>query len=135
MRSPLSTPALFDECRMVRAHGELVLATVAPLEHAMEGARAGCGRLFLMVDLSEVTFADGSIPGPLRDPSGGGPLDTTARRRGRVTYPVSPPQPAYGSAWRSTRPHIDAYCRRRGPVTYGSSYRAQISRTRGATSA
>jgi anti-anti-sigma factor len=64
---PFRTPELFDECRMVRARGELDLTTVAPLAHALEGARAGRGRVFLIVDLSEVTFTDGSILGPLRE--------------------------------------------------------------------
>ncbi|WP_175647511.1 STAS domain-containing protein [Streptomyces cyaneochromogenes] len=64
---PPRAPALFGECRMVRAHGELDLTTVAPLVHALEGARAGCGRIFLIVDLSEVTFTDGSILGPLHE--------------------------------------------------------------------
>ncbi|SDO03332.1 anti-anti-sigma factor [Streptomyces sp. cf386] len=64
---PPRAPALFDECRMVRAHGELDLTTVTPLAHALEGARAGCGRIFLIVDLSQVTFTDGSILEPLRE--------------------------------------------------------------------
>jgi anti-anti-sigma regulatory factor len=59
------TPELFDECRMVRARGELDLTTMAPLVHALEGARTGRGRLFLIVDLREVTFTDGSILRPL----------------------------------------------------------------------
>lgn len=62
---PFPTPELFDECRMVHAHGELDLTSVAPLVHALEGARTGCGRVFLIVDLREVTFADGSILRPL----------------------------------------------------------------------
>ncbi|WP_208870743.1 STAS domain-containing protein [Streptomyces aquilus] len=62
---PFPTPELFDECRMVHAHGELDLSSVAPLVHALEGARSGRGRVFLIVDLREVTFADGSILRPL----------------------------------------------------------------------
>jgi anti-anti-sigma factor len=62
---PFRTPELFAECRMVRARGELDLTTVAPLEQALAGARTGCGRVFLIVDLREVTFTDGSILGPL----------------------------------------------------------------------
>jgi anti-anti-sigma regulatory factor len=64
-REPSRMPELFDECRMVRAHGELDLTTMTPLVHALEGARAGRGRVFLIVDLREVTFADGSILQPL----------------------------------------------------------------------
>ena len=62
---PFRMPELFDECRMVRARGELDLTTMTPLVHALEGARTGCGRVFLIVDLREVTFADGSILQPL----------------------------------------------------------------------
>ncbi|MCI3274910.1 STAS domain-containing protein [Streptomyces cylindrosporus] len=58
-------PELFDECRMVHARGELDPTTVAPLAHALEEARTGHGRVFLIVDLREVTFADGSILEPL----------------------------------------------------------------------
>lgn len=64
---PFRTPELFDECRMVTARGELDLTTMEPLTHALEGARSGCGRLFLIVDLREVTFTDGSILRPLRE--------------------------------------------------------------------
>ncbi|NGO76085.1 STAS domain-containing protein [Streptomyces sp. YC504] len=63
----LVRPVLFDDCRVVRAHGELDLLTVAPLVRALNLARTGRGRLCLIVDLSEVTFADGSILGPLSD--------------------------------------------------------------------
>ncbi|SNX62715.1 anti-anti-sigma factor [Streptomyces sp. TLI_55] len=62
---PFPRPELFDECRMVHAHGELDLTSVAPLADALEGARSGRGRVFLIVDLREVTFADGSILRPL----------------------------------------------------------------------
>ena len=58
-------PELFDECRMVRVRGELDPTTVPPLAHALEEARTGCGRLFLIVDLREVTFPDGRILTPL----------------------------------------------------------------------
>ncbi|MEU7578674.1 STAS domain-containing protein [Streptomyces sp. NPDC041068] len=60
-------PALFEHCRVVRADGELDLTTVEPLARALRRARAGTGRLCLIVDLSEVTFADGSILGPLSE--------------------------------------------------------------------
>ncbi|MFI1761484.1 STAS domain-containing protein [Streptomyces sp. NPDC020800] len=59
-------PALFEECRIVRAHGELDTRTVAPLVRALAEARAARpGRLLLIVDLSEVTFTDCSILTPL----------------------------------------------------------------------
>lgn len=62
------TPALFEECRIVRAHGELDRQTVAPLVRALAEARAARpGRLLLIVDLSEVTFTDCSILTPLRE--------------------------------------------------------------------
>ncbi|WP_199551487.1 STAS domain-containing protein [Streptomyces sp. N35] len=63
----LVRPVPFEDCRVVRAHGELDLLTVAPLVRALNLARTGSGRLCLIVDLSEVTFADGSILGPLSD--------------------------------------------------------------------
>ncbi|MFC8517730.1 STAS domain-containing protein [Streptomyces sp. NPDC057257] len=50
---------------MVRARGELDLTAMARLVHALQGARTGCGRIFLIVDLHEVTFADRSILQPL----------------------------------------------------------------------
>ncbi|WP_420033271.1 STAS domain-containing protein [Streptomyces sp. cg28] len=58
-------PVLFDDCRTVRAHGELDLSTMAPLEEALRRARTGTGRLCLIVDLSAVTFVDGSLLAPL----------------------------------------------------------------------
>ncbi|MEU1258529.1 STAS domain-containing protein [Streptomyces chartreusis] len=58
-------PELFDECRMVRARGHLDLTTVSLLTHALEEARTGNGRVFLIVDLREVSFTDGSILRPL----------------------------------------------------------------------
>ncbi|WP_253916967.1 STAS domain-containing protein [Streptomyces sp. MNP-20] len=60
-------PLLFDDCRLVRARGELDLTTVAPLEHDLRLARAGAGRLCLIVDLTEVTFMDGSVLRPLNE--------------------------------------------------------------------
>jgi len=69
-REPLPTQdeatALFEECRIVRAHGELDTRTGAPLVRAQAEARAARpGRLLLIVDLSEVTFTDSSIVTPL----------------------------------------------------------------------
>ncbi len=58
-------PDLFDECRMVRARGELDPTTAAALAHALEEARTGYGRVFLIVDLSEVTLTDASLLRPL----------------------------------------------------------------------
>ncbi|MGN5379529.1 STAS domain-containing protein [Streptomyces lasalocidi] len=59
-------PELFEECRIVRAHGELDAQTVAPLVRALAEARAARpGRLLLIVDLSRVTFSDSSILAPL----------------------------------------------------------------------
>lgn len=62
---PYRMPELFDECRMVHARGELDVSTTTPLARALRDARTGCGRVFLIVDLREVTFADGSILQPL----------------------------------------------------------------------
>ncbi|MER6067991.1 STAS domain-containing protein [Streptomyces sp. NPDC001817] len=62
------TPALFEECRIVRAHGELDRQTVGPLARALAEARAaGPGRLLFIVDLSEATFTDCSVLTPLCD--------------------------------------------------------------------
>ncbi|MFF4571416.1 STAS domain-containing protein [Streptomyces sp. NPDC001410] len=59
-------PTPFEECRIVRAHGELDAQTVAPLVRALAEARADRpGRLLLIVDLSEVTFTDCGILTPL----------------------------------------------------------------------
>lgn len=60
-----AVPVLFDDCRLVGAQGELDLTTVAPFERALRHVRSGPGRLCLIVDLSGVTFADGSILEPL----------------------------------------------------------------------
>ncbi|MGV9562627.1 STAS domain-containing protein [Streptomyces sp. NPDC003480] len=70
MREPLTAqgeaPELLEECRIVHAHGELDAQTVEPLTRALAEARAARpGRLLLIVDLSEVTFADCSILTPL----------------------------------------------------------------------
>ncbi|MGV9344458.1 STAS domain-containing protein [Streptomyces spiralis] len=60
--------ALFEECRIVRAHGELDRRTVAPLVRAMTEARtARPGRLLLIVDLGQATLTDCSILTPLRE--------------------------------------------------------------------
>ncbi|GAV38259.1 STAS domain-containing protein [Streptomyces acidiscabies] len=58
-------PDLFDECRVVRAGGELDLTTAPAFAHTLEDACHGSGRLFLIVDLSGVMFMDGSVLGPL----------------------------------------------------------------------
>ncbi|WP_369247927.1 STAS domain-containing protein [Streptomyces sp. R41] len=60
-----SHPDLFDECRVVRAGGELDLTTAPAFTHALEDARRDAGRLYLIVDLSGVTFMDGSVLAPL----------------------------------------------------------------------
>ncbi|QDQ09317.1 STAS domain-containing protein [Streptomyces spectabilis] len=60
-------PALFDDCRLVRARGELDLTTVEPLTQALRQARAGHGRRCLIVDLREVTFMDGVVLEPLNE--------------------------------------------------------------------
>lgn len=61
-------PTLFEECRIVRAHGELDTRTLAPLVRALAEARAARpGRLLLIVDLSEVTSTDCGILTPLRE--------------------------------------------------------------------
>ncbi|MFD4560579.1 STAS domain-containing protein [Streptomyces sp. NPDC058469] len=58
-------PDLFDELRVVRASGELDLTTVPAFAHELKKARHGTGRLFLIVDLLDVTFMDGSVLDPL----------------------------------------------------------------------
>jgi len=69
-------PDLFDEpagrpdghpdgIRVVRAGGELDLTTVAAFAHELKEARHGTGRLFVVVDLLDVTFMDGSVLDPL----------------------------------------------------------------------
>ncbi|MDT7839722.1 STAS domain-containing protein [Streptomyces justiciae] len=58
-------PGLYDECRVVRPHGELGLTTVAAFAHALADACSGTGRRFLIVDLTKVTFMDGSALAPL----------------------------------------------------------------------
>ena len=58
-------PSLFDECQVVRARGELDLTTAPGFTRDLEDVRRGTGRLFLIVDLSDVTFMDGSTLDPL----------------------------------------------------------------------
>jgi len=58
-------PDLFDELRVVRASGELDLTTASAFAHDLKEARHGTGRLFLIVDLLDVTFMDGSVLDPL----------------------------------------------------------------------
>ncbi|MGW1802159.1 STAS domain-containing protein [Streptomyces sp. NPDC001984] len=66
MTTQHETPTLFEECRIVRARGELDAQILAPLVHALaEAPAARPGRLLLIVDLSEVTFTDCSILTPL----------------------------------------------------------------------
>ncbi|WP_033284871.1 STAS domain-containing protein [Streptomyces sp. NRRL F-525] len=54
-----------DEPRVVRARGELDLTTVPAFAQELKEARHGTGRLFLVVDLLDVTFMDGSVLDPL----------------------------------------------------------------------
>ncbi|MFG2370359.1 STAS domain-containing protein [Streptomyces sp. NPDC048504] len=69
-------PDLFDEpggqpdgqqdgLRVVRAGGELDLMTVPAFAHELKEALHGAGRLFVVVDLLDVTFVDGSVLDPL----------------------------------------------------------------------
>lgn len=58
-------PDLFDECHVVRAGGELDLTTAPAFAHALQDARRGTCRPYLIVDLSGVTFMDGSVLAPL----------------------------------------------------------------------
>ncbi|KPI12009.1 anti-anti-sigma regulatory factor, SpoIIAA [Actinobacteria bacterium OK074] len=58
-------PERFEECRVVRARGELDLTTAPALERDLKDARHSTGRLFVVVDLSRVTFMDGSVLDPL----------------------------------------------------------------------
>ncbi|MFB7494721.1 STAS domain-containing protein [Streptomyces sp. NPDC056161] len=68
LRSPGAWPkfSFFEECRIVRAYGELDAQTVAPRVSALAEIRtARPGRLLIVVDLSDITFADYSILPPL----------------------------------------------------------------------
>ncbi|MEV0735137.1 STAS domain-containing protein [Streptomyces sp. NPDC050549] len=56
---------LFDELRVVTAGGELDLMSVPAFARDLVDARHGGGRLLLIVDLSGVTFMDGSVLDPL----------------------------------------------------------------------
>jgi len=58
-------PDLFDELRVVRARGELDLTTVPAFARQLREARHGTGRIFIVVDLLDVTFMDGSVLDPL----------------------------------------------------------------------
>ncbi|MDC0773153.1 STAS domain-containing protein [Streptomyces sp. HD] len=58
-------PDVFDECRVVRAGGELDVTTAPAFARDLEDARHGSGRRFLIVDLRGVTFMDGSVLEPL----------------------------------------------------------------------
>jgi len=58
-------PDLFEECRVVRAGGELDVMTASAFARDLEDARHGTDRLFLIVDLRDVTFMDGSVLDPL----------------------------------------------------------------------
>jgi anti-sigma B factor antagonist len=58
-------PDVSDICRVVRPSGELDLMTVPSFARDLEGARRGSARLFLIVDLRDVTFLDGSVLAPL----------------------------------------------------------------------
>ncbi|MFI6626399.1 STAS domain-containing protein [Streptomyces sp. NPDC050528] len=54
-----------DEPRVVRARGELDLTTVPAFAQELKEARHGSGRLFVVVDLLDVTFMDGRVLDPL----------------------------------------------------------------------
>ena len=54
-----------DELRVVRAGGELDLTTVPAFAQELKEALHGTGRLFVVVDLLDVTFMDGSVLDPL----------------------------------------------------------------------
>ncbi|MEV6506905.1 STAS domain-containing protein [Streptomyces sp. NPDC051642] len=54
-----------DELRVVRASGELDLTTVPAFAQELKEARHRTGRLFIVVDLLDVTFMDGSVLDPL----------------------------------------------------------------------
>ncbi|WP_327402422.1 STAS domain-containing protein [Streptomyces sp. NBC_01288] len=65
-------PDLFDEPgglpdgpRVVRASGELDLTTAPAFAQELKEALHGTGRLFVVVDLLDVTFMDGSVLDPL----------------------------------------------------------------------
>lgn len=64
-RHPYDPHDPHDECRTVRADGELDLTTAPDFTRDLEDVRHGTGRLFLVVDLSRVTFMDGSVLDPL----------------------------------------------------------------------
>ncbi|QFR94725.1 STAS domain-containing protein [Streptomyces tsukubensis] len=55
-------------CQVVRARGELDVTSVPAFSRALRGAiREGEGRLHIVLDLREVSFADGSILRPLEE--------------------------------------------------------------------
>ncbi|WUL76095.1 STAS domain-containing protein [Streptomyces sp. NBC_01261] len=54
-----------DGLRVVRARGELDLTTVPAFARELKEALQGTGRLFVVVDLLDVTFMDGSVLDPL----------------------------------------------------------------------
>ncbi|MFZ3558469.1 STAS domain-containing protein [Streptomyces sp. BH055] len=58
-------PEPFAECRVVRPRGELDLTTSTAFGDSLVRARAGTGRLFLIVDMSGLTFMDTSGLDPL----------------------------------------------------------------------
>ncbi|MGC0401834.1 anti-sigma B factor antagonist [Streptomyces sp. SAI-126] len=58
-------PDLFEECRVVRAGGELDVTTASAFADDLEAARCDGGPPFLIVDLRDVTFMDGSVLDPL----------------------------------------------------------------------
>ena len=62
---PHPDPDLFDECRVLQVGGELDVTTAPAFTRDLEDARHGTGPLYLIVDLREATFMDGSVLAPL----------------------------------------------------------------------
>lgn len=59
-------PDLFEDCQVVHAKGELDLTTVPDLARDLDRARGlRPGHPWLIVDLNQVTFMDGSVLAPL----------------------------------------------------------------------
>jgi anti-anti-sigma factor len=62
---PHPDPDVFDECRVLQVGGELDVTTAPAFTRDLEDARHGTGPLYLIVDLREATFMDGSVLAPL----------------------------------------------------------------------
>ncbi|MGW1626341.1 STAS domain-containing protein [Streptomyces sp. NPDC002172] len=125
IRRPLRAKrTLFEECRIVRAYGELDAQTVAPLVSALAEVRAARpGRLLVIVDLSAVTFADCSILPPLCEawsdatPGADGSASSTTTTRSAWSSAAPACFPAHANAqdaWEERTSAATAYRTRTG---------------------